>query len=166
MIDFQSPEFWLATCVCLVIVLMARPVSKSLGVWGKNQAAAIKKEIDTASTLRKEAESLYQEYEEKTKNVEKEKINILTIAEKEAFLLQQKADKELSEKIGHKKVKINEKIALIELHAQKEMMTKMLRQVVDKTNQKLKTAAIRQDEASMDTAIENAFTQLKKNNVF
>ena len=81
--ELQNPQFWMAVAFCLIVILAIRPTKKKLSVWGKAQAQVVQQELDSAAQLRKQAEELYTEYEEHTKNLNKERAQILHSAEKE-----------------------------------------------------------------------------------
>ncbi|MBE6456189.1 MAG: hypothetical protein E7014_07090 [Alphaproteobacteria bacterium] len=159
--EFQNPEFWVGFSFCLVIILMIFPVSKKLSVWGKNQAKIIKDELDSASQLKEQAEKLYAEYTEHTKNLEKEQAAILRSAEEEVMNIQQDADEKISTRLALRKRDVEVKIHSMEENAAQDVTQVLLNQVMTKTKNLLSENPIRQTEKDMDVAIDKIFQFLE-----
>lgn len=162
MSELESPEFWAAVGFCLIVIAGAKPVFQKLKVWSQSQAETVQKELGEAHTLRKEAEDLYARYEEHTRHLDKEKAAILQAAEKEVLSLQQDADEALSNRLAHKQQDVQERIALIQENAHKDLVDKMLQQVISKTKDLLSEKEIRQTSADMDIALDQVLKTLEQ----
>ena len=155
--ELQNPQFWMAVAFCLIVIFAIRPVKKKLSAWGEVQAKSVSKELDSAAQLRKQAENLYLEYEEHTKNLDKERAQILRAAEKEVITIQQEADEKLSQRLEYRKKDIQDKIQSIEENATQDMTDLLLNQVMTQTKKLLTEKPIRQTDKDMDDAIDKIF---------
>lgn len=160
--EFENPEFWVAVAFFLAVIPLIRPAFKGVKEWSKGQASAVQKELDEAANLRKEAEDLYAEYEQRTKNIEKERTEILRSAEREVITIQQDADEKLTQKLASKKKEVQDRIQSIETNARNEFAQEVMTNVMAKTKDMISTQAIRQSEADMDKAMEQIFAVLEK----
>ncbi len=163
--ELENPEFWVAVAFFCAVLPLIRPIMRYVKTWSKEQAAAVQKELDDAAHLRQEAESLYAEYEQRTKNLEKEHADILRSAEQEVVSIQQDADEKLSQKLTAKKKEVQERIQLIEANTQHDLAQAIVTRVMDKTKEIVSTQAIRQTEEDMDKAIDQVFDVLEKKSV-
>lgn len=163
MSELENPEFWAGVAFCLVVFAGIRPVFKKFKIWGHGQAEIVKKELDEAHALRKQAEDLCAKYEQHTRNLEQEKAEILQSAEKEVLTLQQEADEKLSNRLDQKKREVQERIQLIQENTRKDLTQQVLQQVVDKTKEVLAEKSIRQTPADMDEALSQVFNTLEQN---
>ena len=160
--ELQNPQFWMAVAFCCIFVLAIRPLKNKLSVWGQEQAKTIQKELDEAAFLRKQAEDLYTEYEEHTKNLDKERAQILRSAEKEVIIIQQEADEKLSNHLDYRKKDVQSKIQSIQENATKDITQQLLQQVMNQTKELLTENPIRQTEKDMDDALDKVFKILEK----
>ena len=160
--ELQNPQFWMAVAFCLIVILAIRPAKKKLSVWGEAQAQVVQKELDSAAQLRKQAEELYTEYEEHTKNLDKERAQILHSAEKEVVRIQQDADEKLSQRLEYRKKDIQSKIQSIEENATQDITNLLLDRVMTQTKELLTDKPICQTEKDIDDALDKVFKILEK----
>ena len=118
--------------------------------------------MQEAHNLRLEAEALYQEYEQRTKNLDVEKAEIMQQAEREVVALQKDADDKLSKKVERKKQDVQDRINLIQENTRKDLTNVIMGQVMDKTKDLLSQKQIRKSSKDMDHAIEDVLDQLEK----
>ncbi len=163
--EFQSPEFWVSVAFCGLVIFGMRPVARKIGDWSRGQAALVQKELDDAHNLRQEAETLYAEYEEHTKNLDKEHADIIRTAEQEVIEIQQTADERLSQKLAAKKKEVQSRIQSIEDNARRELAQAMMTTVMSQTKQLVSAQSIRQSEKDMDRALDQALSVLEKSDL-
>lgn len=160
--ESQNPEFWVSVAFCLAFGSLIRPVIRKAKSWGQTQAELVQKELDNASSLRQEAEDLYAEYELRTKNIERERADILREAEQEVVQIQQEADDKLSQKLALKKKDAQIRIHSIEENACQNLSHILLDKVMSQTKEIVSQQSIRQSEKEMDSAIDRIFTILEE----
>ena len=114
----QDPTFWVAISVLVVFAIMLwMKVPKIVGGMLDNQIAQIKKTLDEAADLRKEAEALKAEYEAKTAGAQAEIDALMDSAEKEAAILVKEAEAETKALIARRKKMAEDKIGAAERSA-------------------------------------------------
>ena len=115
---FSDPTFWVAVGVIVVFAIMLwMKVPKIVGGMLDNKIAEIKKTLDEAAELRKEAEALKAEYEAKTAGAQAEVEALMDSAEKEAALLVKQAEADTKALLARRKKMAEEKIGAAERSA-------------------------------------------------
>lgn len=160
--ELSNPEFWVGVAFCLVIVVFVRPVIKKARAWGKGQAEIIRNELSHAHLLRVEAEKLYEKYEAKAKNFDKEKESILEEGEKEVVALQQESDIQLQKKIEQKKKDVQARVEMLHENMSKDLTDMMMKQVMEKTKSVISQKNVRQKTEDMDKALNDVLTIFEK----
>ena len=97
-----------------------------------------------------------------TKNLDKERAQILHSAEKEVIRIQQEADEKLSQRLEYRKKDIQSKIQSIEENATQDITNLLLDRVMTQTKELLTDKPIRQTEKDMDEALDKVFKILEK----
>lgn len=162
MTELQNPEFWVAFAFCLVVLLMVKPLKQKLSVWGAARASLIKKEIDESHQLREKAEALYDEYQNRTKNSDKECIEIINEAKKEAILIQQDADEKICQRLAARKKDVQDRIRAIEENTGQDITAILLEQLMTKTKEMLQDESVPPSEKETDKALEKVFRVLER----
>lgn len=162
MTELQNPEFWVGLAFCLVVLFLIKPLKQKLSVWGEKRAEEIKHEFDESASLRKQAEDLYAEYKTRTKNLDKEYLDIVNEGKKEAVSLQQQADDQICERLAVRQKEVKEKVQMIEDSAGQDITNILLKQVISKTREMLEEEPVRQSEKEIDAALEKVFKVLEK----
>jgi F-type H+-transporting ATPase subunit b len=110
--------FWVAVGVLIVFAIMLwMKVPKIVGGILDNQIAEIKRTLDEAANLRKEAEALKAEYEAKTAGAQAEVEALMDSAEKESSLLIKQAEDDTKALLARRKKMAEEKIGAAERSA-------------------------------------------------
>ena len=91
----KSPEFWVAVAFVIFVALMVWKVRKTLTDMLDARADRIRKQIDEAETLRREAQDLLADYQRKQSEAYKEADGIIAQAKAEAERMKVKAEAEL-----------------------------------------------------------------------
>ena len=162
MSELSNPEFWVGVSFCIVVGFLIYASRKNVKAWAVGQSDLVKNELQEAHNLRLEAEALYQEYEQRTQNLDSEKAEIMQQAEREVVALQKEADDKLSKKIERKKQDVQDRINLIHENTRKDLTNVIMGQVMDKTKDLLSKKQIRQSSQDMDHAIEDVLEKLEK----
>lgn len=118
----DNPEFWvliafLIFCGMLLWAKVPGLVGKALD----DRAEAIRKELDEAQRLRKEAEQLLADYQRKAREAEAEAKTIIETANREAESMAAQAKKALAESVERRTKLAQEKIARAEAQAVSEV---------------------------------------------
>tara|TARA_R110000824_G_scaffold3156_5_gene14744 strand:- start:6615 stop:7145 length:531 start_codon:yes stop_codon:yes gene_type:complete len=122
---FEDPTFWVAVGVLVVFAIMLwMKVPKIVGGMLDNQIAEIKRTLDEAANLRKEAEALKAEYEAKTAGAQAEAETLMESAEKEAATLVKQAEADSKALIARRKKMAEDKIGAAERSAIAEVRAK------------------------------------------
>ena len=87
MSELSNPEFWVGVSFCIVVGFLIYAARKNVKAWAVGQSDLVKNELQEAHNLRLEAEALYQEYEQRTQNLDSEKAEIMQQAEREVVAL-------------------------------------------------------------------------------
>ena len=162
MSELANPEFWVGIGFCLVVALLYKPILKKTKSFAQAQSNCVQNEIDESKKLRKEAEDLYNTYENHTKNFEQEKDLILEEGKREVFELQKEADERLSKKINRKRQDVQVRISSIEENTRRDLTNTMMTQVMDKTKSLLSEKKICQSSKDMDRAIDDVLKLLEE----
>ena len=162
MSELSNPEFWVGIGFCLVVALLYKPILKKTKSFAQAQSNNVQNEIDESKKLRKEAEDLYNTYENHTKNFEQEKDLIIEEGKREVFELQKEADERLSKKINRKRQDVQMRISSIEENTRRDLTNTMMTQVMDKTKSLLAEKKICQSSKDMDRAIDDVLKLLEE----
>lgn len=116
---------WVAVGMIIVFLIMLWvKVPSLIGGMLDKQIAEIKKTLDEAANLRKEAEALKAEYEAKTAGAQAEAEALMDSAEKEAAALVEQAQVDTKALVARRKKMAEEKIAAAERSAIAEVRAK------------------------------------------
>lgn len=116
---------WVAVGMLIVFgIMLWAKVPKIIGGMLDKQIAEIKKTLDEAANLRKEAEALKAEYEAKTAGAQAEAEALMENAEKEAATLVKQAEVDTKALVARRKKMAEEKIGAAERSAIAEVRAK------------------------------------------
>ncbi len=116
---------WVAIGMLIVFgIMLWAKVPKIIGGMLDKQIAEIKKTLDEAANLRKEAEALKAEYESKTAGAQAEAEALMENAEKEAAALVKQAEADTKALVARRKKMAEEKIGAAERSAIAEVRAK------------------------------------------
>jgi F-type H+-transporting ATPase subunit b len=116
---------WVAVGMLIVFgVMLWAKVPKIIGAMLDKQIAEIKKTLDEAANLRKEAEALKAEYEAKTAGAQAEAEALMEGAEREAAALVKQAEVDTKALLARRKKMAEEKIGAAERSAIAEVRAK------------------------------------------
>lgn len=107
---FQQAETWVAIAFVLFIILIIRLGWKRIVSLLDGRAKQIEQELDEARNLREEAQSLLADYQRKKRDAEKESLEIISFAKKEAEDLIKETKVKLAENLERRSNIVNEKI--------------------------------------------------------
>lgn len=117
-----EPEFWVAVSFFIFVAgLLYLGVHKKLAAVLDARAATIRKELDEAKRLRKEAENVLADYRRKQAEAVKETQGIIDLASKEAEILAAETRRSMSEHFERRMKLAEDKIARAEAEALREV---------------------------------------------
>jgi F-type H+-transporting ATPase subunit b len=120
---FESPEFWVAVGFVLLVIGIARPISKMMGSALDARADKIRATLQEAEKLREDAQRLLAEYERKTRDVMRESEDIIAQARAAAERMAVEAEASLATAMKRREQLAIEKIAQAEAEALQEVRT-------------------------------------------
>lgn len=118
---YQDPTFWVGISFVIVVASLCKPIYRILQTMLDNRIAAIKKSLKDAKQLELDAKKLFQEYEEKISNLDKEIKDILDKSKKEIEFMKQKNVKALEDELKRKKEDNEHFITNLQKQAKKEI---------------------------------------------
>ncbi len=151
---------WVAVGMLVVFgIMLWMKVPKAVGGMLDKQIAEIKKTLDEAANLRKEAEALKAEYEAKTAGAQAEAEALMETAEKEAEALVAQAEADTKALVARRKKMAEEKIAAAERSAIAEVRAK----AANAATQAAESLIAAQHDAGADKAlVDKAIADLGK----
>ena len=108
---YESAEFWVGFAFIMVVALLYSPISKAIKNLINQRIERVKNTLQSAETLKLEAQDLYAKYERKFLNTENEVAEIL---ENQQKIIEQEKNKKIRELNKQLKRKTNEANAHIE----------------------------------------------------
>ena len=119
---FRHAESWvLVSFILFIALLVYLKVPALLAKMLDERAAKIAKELDEAKRLRKEAETLLAEYKKKRSDAEAEAKDIIAAAKAEAEAYAEESAKKLTEALARRQAQAEQKIAMAEAAAVKDV---------------------------------------------
>ena len=119
---FDNPEFWVLIAFLIFAgMLVSMKVPATVGKALDDRAVGIRKDLDDAARLRKEAEQLLTDYQRKAREAEAEAKSIIEAAKREAENLAAETKKALAESIERRTKLAEDKIARAEAQAVSEV---------------------------------------------
>jgi F-type H+-transporting ATPase subunit b len=119
---FRHAESWvLVSFILFIALLVYLKVPALLAKMLDERAAKIAKELDEAKRLRKEAEVLLAEYKKKRSDAEAEAKDIIAAAKAEAEAYAEESAKKLKEALARRQAQAEQKIAMAEAAAVKDV---------------------------------------------
>ena len=119
---FDNPEFWVLIAFLIFAgMLVSMKVPATVGKALDDRAVGIRKDLDDAARLRKEAERLLADYQRKAREAEAEAKSIIESAKREAENLAAETKKALADSIERRTKLAEDKIARAEAQAVSEV---------------------------------------------
>lgn len=120
--EFLTDEyFWYTISFVVFLLILVKFGSKGFLGFLDNRIETIRKEIETAESLRIEAQELLAQYQRKQKDAEKEASLIVDNAKAHAKQIQKDADAELKEMIKRKETQLKGRLKRMEEDARNEI---------------------------------------------
>ena len=113
----HDTAIWVTFSFILFALVAYRLGRKSVTQALNNKIEAIRKEIQTAESLRVEAQELLAQYQRKQRDAEKESEEIIQNAKKHAQKIQKAAEAEMAETMERREGQLSERLRRIEANA-------------------------------------------------
>lgn len=154
-----STTFWYSVAVVIFIALFMKTGWKPLLGWLDGEIAKIQAELDEAKKLHAEAEATLKDYKARQAAAEKEAVDILEHAKKDAVRLREEAEREVKIELErHETLAIN-RINLAQAGAQEEVRNFIVEQVMNEVRAKVSKA----DASAQDTKlVDNIIADIPK----
>lgn len=117
----QDTNTWLAVSFLMFAIVLVKMGKKAVFGALDGRIERIKKEIETAETLRAEAEALLAQYQHKQAEAQKESERIIEEAKKNAYNIKKSAEKELKETLKRKEKQLEDRLKRIQQEAMNEI---------------------------------------------
>lgn len=156
---YENPEFWVGVAFVLVVILLARPVSRMVRTMLEKRIDGIARRINDAQKLKDDAQKLWIEYEKKFLNAPNEAYEILKKSENEMEQLKDERIRRLEEEIKARENDAQNRIATAEQEAVREIRicgSELSIRAVKKI------LAEKLDETAQDQLIDRSIELLKK----
>ena len=156
---YENPEFWVGVAFVLVVILLARPVSRMVRTMLEKRIDGIARRINDAQKLKDDAQKLWVEYEKKFLNAPNEAYEILKKSENEMEQLKDERIRRLEEEIKARENDAQNRIATAEQEAVREIRicgSELSIRAVKKI------LAEKLDETAQDQLIDRSIELLKK----
>lgn len=114
---YHDPTFWVAVAFVVLIVLVAKPVGRTIATALDDRAETIKGQLDEAEKLREDAQELLASYKRKQQEAEEEAAKILQRAQDEAARLEEKSKTDLENMIKRREAAAKARISQAEASA-------------------------------------------------
>lgn len=118
---FADPEFWVLLSVAIFLVLVWKPMSRTLLGSLDDRAGRIRAELDEAQRLRQEAEQILAEYQRKDREAVAEAEALVAHARIEAERIATQAAHDLEQSLARRQRLAEERIAQAEAKAVDEI---------------------------------------------
>lgn len=152
-----SPELWVLVAFVLFIVIVSRPVMRTLTTALDGRTARIKRDLEEAARLREEASAMLAQYQRKHRDAMSQAQEIVEHARAEAERLAQQSAKELEASLGRRESLALQRIAQAEGQATAEVRAAAVDIAIAATQTLLSQKV---DGAKADALIEQAIRQL------
>lgn len=117
---FANPEFWVAVAGLVFVVVVWKPLRKSLVGGLDSRAERIRNELDEARRLREEAEQLIAQYRKKEQEAAQEAQAIVAHAQAEAERIAAQAERDLEQSLARRQRLAEERIEQAQAKAVEE----------------------------------------------
>ena len=154
---FSSPEFWVAVAFVIVLVGIAKPLSRQIFAGLDARSARIRQQLEEAQSLREEAQKTLAEYQRMQRGAIKEAEEILEHAKKEAAQLAERSKHDLEEQLRRRQEQAMEKIAQAEASALQEVRNQAVDVAVAATARLLQD---RIDDTKAGALVDDAIREL------
>jgi F-type H+-transporting ATPase subunit b len=118
---FKTPEFWVLAAFVVFFVLLGKKLVDMIGGALDERSAAIRRQLDEAEKLKRDAEAALAEYRKKQADALKEAEAILALAKSEAQALEAEQKAQTEQRLKRRETQAVEKIAQAEAQALAEV---------------------------------------------
>jgi F-type H+-transporting ATPase subunit b len=154
---WESPEFWVALGFVLLVALIYKPISKSMGSALDKRAVAIKRTLDEARQLADEAQHLLAENQKKSREAAREIESMVERARADADRIVTESRTRLEATLHRREQLAREKIALAEAEAVRQVRDVAVEVAVATTRALI---LARLDRPAADRLIESSIGEL------
>lgn len=155
----NDTSIWVAFSFILFVVVAYKLGAKKVSGALDERIAEIKREIDTAESLRVEAQELLAQYQRKQRDAEKEAAEIVAGAQRQVAKIKEAAEAEMTEIAERREVQLAERLHRIEDKAMAEIQNHAASMAVQAARQIIEQNL---DDKTAATLTKNAIGDLTK----
>lgn len=156
-------SLWVAISFVVFTLFVFKKAQKALYAKLDTRIIDIKNEIDTAESMRIQAQELLAQYQRKQRDAVQESEDIIENAKRHAREIQRNAEKELEASMARKEIQMQERLKRMEEQAIADMRNQAVEKAMAATRQILaQELAKKKGSDLIDVAIEDLDGQLKK----
>ena len=158
----SDTNVWFVLSFVVFVFILVKFAGKSFTAFLDNRIEDIRKDIETAETLRIEAQELLAQYQRKQKEAESEAEDIINNAKEHAKQIQQKANEDLKESMARKEAQLKERLQRMQDDARQEIRAYAAELAVQATTEIVNDNIDKKTgNALVDQSIENITSRLK-----
>jgi F-type H+-transporting ATPase subunit b len=114
---FKTPEFWVLAAFVVFFVLLGKKLVDMIGGALDERAGSIRRQLDEAEKLKRDAETALAEYRKKQQDALKEAEAIMALARTEAQALEAEQKTQIEQRLKRREAQAVDKIAQAEAQA-------------------------------------------------
>ena len=159
---FEDPQTWVTISFLIFLFIMWRFGKDKILVMLDARIDEIRREIETAESLRIEAQELLAQYQRKQRDAAKEAEEIVANAKSHANEIQKQADKDLKEIAKRREAQLTERLARMEENTKREIQAYAAELAVKATAEIIaKQMDKKTNENLVESSIQSVAEQLK-----
>ena len=159
---YQSPEFWVGMAFVLVVIFLAKPVSKMAKNFFLKRSEDIISRINEAEKLRDDAQELLSQYERKFLHAKDEAQNILDRATAEIENLTESELNKIEKELDIKQKEVDKNIEISIENIKTELSALAVAKAIDIVNKYIHSNFDKkQHEKLIDNSIKNILNTIK-----
>lgn len=160
---FSSTTFWVATSFALFVMMVFRQAKGALVSKLDARISEIKKEIDTAESMRIQAQELLAQYQRKQRDAVKDAEEIVENSKTHCREIQRMAERELEAALIRKEEQMKERLSRMQRQAIEEMRTQAIEMAMLAAQQILTDELAKKKGSNLiDETIDGMGEQLKQ----
>lgn len=156
----NDPYTWLILSFCIFAFIVYKGAKSALGTMLDKRIADIKSEIETAESLRVEAQELLAQYQRKHRDAVKDADTIIANAKKQADEVRKNAEDELEQTMARKEKQLRDRLSRAEAAAIEEIQSYAADLAVKATSEIITS---KMDKKISENLIDTSISNINKN---
>ena len=157
----SDSHIWVTISFLFFVIMSYKAGKRVLFALLDKRIREIKHEIDTAESIRVQAQELLAQYQRKQKDTAIEAQNIIEKAHEHAEQIKKRAEEELEISMQRKEAQLKERIRLMEIKSKKDIKNYAIDMVVSATEDAIKNN-LKNDKDIINSSIDNIKSSIAK----